>query len=47
MNSNLHGKGIYSWPDGRQYEGDFVDDKKQGYGSYTWADGKCIFMEIK
>ena len=22
-----HGKGVYTWPDGRKYDGDFVDDK--------------------
>ena len=24
----MHGFGIYSWPDGRKYEGNYVDDKK-------------------
>lgn len=36
----MHGKGHYSWPDGRQYSGDYVEDKKQGYGTYIWPDGK-------
>ena len=40
MNGNLHGRGYFTWPDGRKYEGQFVDDKKQGYGVYIWPDGK-------
>ena len=30
----MHGQGLYKWPDGRQYEGQYVDDKKEGYGVY-------------
>ncbi len=36
----MHGKGIYTWNDGRIYEGEFSDDKKHGFGIYTWADGR-------
>ena len=36
----MHGRGVYTWQDGRRYEGDYVHDKKHGYGSYTWADGR-------
>jgi hypothetical protein len=32
-----HGKGIKRWPWGEQYEGDFVEDRKQGFGTYTWS----------
>lgn len=32
-----HGKGIKSWSDGERYEGDFVDDAKQGVGTYVWG----------
>jgi len=24
----MHGKGTYTWKDGRKYEGEYVDDKK-------------------
>jgi len=24
----MHGKGLFSWADGRKYEGDYFDDKK-------------------
>lgn len=36
----MHGKGIYTWKDGRKYEGDYTMDKKHGQGVYTWADGR-------
>lgn len=28
------------WKDGRKYEGEYKEDKKDGFGTYTWADGK-------
>lgn len=36
----MHGKGLYTWKDGRRYEGDYVMDKKHGHGRYRWADGR-------
>lgn len=32
--------GIYTWQDGRMYEGFYIEDKKHGYGVYTWSDQK-------
>lgn len=32
--------GLYTWQDGRMYEGFYKDDKKHGYGVYTWSDQK-------
>lgn len=32
-----HGKGVKTWADGERYEGDFVDDAKQGVGTYVWG----------
>ena len=29
---------MYTWADGRKYEGEYKDDKKHGYGVYIWAD---------
>jgi hypothetical protein len=34
----MEGMGVYTWQDGRRYEGEYKDDKKHGYGIYTWAD---------
>ena len=41
----MHGKGIYTWPDGRRYEGTnylgcFENDMKHGKGLYIWSDGR-------
>jgi hypothetical protein len=32
-----YGKGVKRWPWGDQYEGDFVEDRKQGSGMYAWS----------
>ena len=26
------------WPDGRRYEGNYVNDLKDGFGTFWWAD---------
>ena len=31
--------GKYRWADGNSYEGDFVDDSRDGFGVYRWLDG--------
>ena len=36
----MHGKGVFKWPDGRVYEGDYYFDKKHGFGRVKWPDGK-------
>lgn len=36
----MHGYGVYTWKDGRKYEGEYKNDKKDGHGVYYWADGK-------
>ncbi len=38
----MHGKGMYTWPDGRKYIGDFANDKKEGHGIFKWADGRVF-----
>ena len=32
--------GIYTWQDGRMYEGYYKEDKKHGFGIYIWSDSK-------
>lgn len=32
----MHGHGVFRWPDGRRYEGNYVDDKKSGQGTFEW-----------
>jgi hypothetical protein len=36
----MHGRGVFTWPDGRKYEGGYLEDKKHGTGTFTWPDGK-------
>ena len=36
----MDGKGVFTWPDGRRYEGEYKDDKKEGYGEFEWDGGK-------
>ena len=38
----MKGKGIFYWPDGKRYEGEFNDDKKNGYGEFYWPDGRVF-----
>jgi len=40
----MHGKGLYTWPDGRSHEGEFLEDKKHGKGVYSWYN---FLYEIK
>ena len=36
----MHGKGIFTWDNGKKYEGDYVDDKKEGHGVMIFPDGR-------
>ena len=36
----MHGKGIYKWPDGNEYEGDYINNIKEGFGEFRWENGK-------
>ena len=37
--SNMEGRGIETWNDGRKYEGDFKNGKKDGEGTFMWPNG--------
>ena len=30
----MEGKGEFTWSDGRIYKGDYLDDKKHGFGEF-------------
>jgi hypothetical protein len=34
-----HGKGVKTWPNGDRYEGDFVDERIEGFGTYAFGRG--------
>src|SRR3954468_21107818 len=33
------GRGVKTWPNGDRYEGDFVEDRKEGVGAYSYGRG--------
>ena len=40
VRKNIKKIGLYSWPDGRRYEGDWQNNKMHGKGKYFWPDGR-------
>jgi len=36
----MHGQGTFTWADGKKYEGEYRQDKKEGYGKYYWDEQK-------
>jgi hypothetical protein len=38
----MHGKGTFTWSDGRKFTGEFLDNSKCGYGEMTWPDGRAF-----
>ena len=34
----MEGRGIETWNDGRKYEGDFKNGKKDGAGTFEWPN---------
>ena len=38
----MNGHGIFTWKDGRVYEGQYTDDKKHGPGEFRWPDGRVL-----
>ena len=36
----MHGYGFYTYPDGVQYKGQFIEGLKEGYGVYIWTDDR-------
>jgi len=36
----MQGTGIYIYADGVRYDGQYLNDKKEGFGLYYWTDGR-------
>ncbi len=36
----MHGHGVLKWKDGREYRGEFLEDKRTGNGTFKWRDGR-------
>jgi hypothetical protein len=43
----MHGKGVYTWPDGMTYDGEWKDGDMHGKGVRTWPDGQTYDGEWK
>ena len=41
------GKGTYVFPNGNKYEGEWLDDVKEGYGVLTYVSGVGVSNEGK
>ena len=35
----MEGRGVETWNDGRKYEGEFKNGKKDGEGTFEWGNG--------
>jgi hypothetical protein len=38
----MHGKGVYTWPDGRKFIGSYANDKKEGAGTFFWLNNSQL-----
>ena len=46
----MEGKGLFKWPDGNEYEGNYVKGIREGFGKFTWSNGnsfKGVFKKGK
>ena len=43
----MHGKGVLAWKDGKKYEGEFNNDKREGQGEFIWPDGRKYIGDWK
>ncbi len=40
----MNGYGEYHWPEGRSYIGNYVMDKRHGFGIHYWSNPEKLFM---
>ena len=43
----MHGKGTFTWADGRKYRGQYKRDVKHGFGVFENSDGRKYIGEWK
>ena len=36
----MHGYGVFTWADGRKFEGNYYEDLKTGHGIFYWPNGQ-------
>ncbi len=42
----MNGKGVFIWPDGKKFNGEFLEDKKHGKGEFE-LPGEYLFIYLK
>ena len=42
-----NGRGIFKWPNGACYDGEFVENKRHGEGKQEWPDGSSYVGEFQ
>ena len=47
MDDKKEGQGVFYWPDGRKYDGQWLNGKQDGVGVYSTANGKSRKGEWK
>jgi len=47
MDDKKEGRGVFLWPDGRKYDGMWLNGKQDGLGTYMTANGKAKQGEWK
>ena len=43
----MHGEGTLTWKDGKKYEGEFLNDQREGHGTFSWTDDRKYVGEWK
>ena len=41
----MHGRGLFIWASGQSYEGEYKNNKRNGFGQYSDTDGRIYFGE--
>lgn len=42
--NSMHGYGEFKWKDGKRYAGYYVNDRKEGFGIYYWANPIRVYI---
>ena len=40
VDDRMSGQGTLTFANGEKYDGEFLDGRRNGYGTYAWPDGR-------